>query len=352
MKGFGQVLDSRGAYIFYFQGFQKGEGNMKFIALLRHLSFIAVLFIISLGVCLFGTYSAQGYDLPAVNLGFTSFLDGGPPAGPGFYFTEYFQYYTSDRFNDENGDRLLPSTADEDLDVFISLNQFIYQTNWKIPFLGRPGLDVIIPYVAIDLDYGTAGPFEDNKDGLGDILVGPFLQWDPIMGKKGPIFMCRVEFQMIFPTGKYDSDRELNPGSNFFSFNPYFSGTLFLTPKWTLSTRVHYLWNDENDDPNRYFIGADDTQAGQAIHLNFCSAYEIWPKRLRIGLNGYYLKQLTATEVDGDDVGRREQVLGLGPGAVFHLSRDTHFFFNAYFETSVENRPEGERFNFRVVHHF
>lgn len=288
------------------------------------------------------TAPAWAFDQPSVNLGFTSFMDGGPPAGPGWYFTEYIQYYTADELVDYGPD------PDADVDAWISLNQLIYQSDQAVLFGGKWGIDVIVPLVYLDAD-ATA---PDNAGGVGDVLVGPYLQWDPIMGPNGPRFMHRVELQMIFPTGKYDDDKALNPGSNVFSFNPYWAGTYFFTPKLTATCRAHYLWNAENDDPFTGLPVVDDTQAGEAFHANFAVSYELMPKKLRAGVNGYYFRQTSDSEWDGDSVSGREQVLGIGPGALWSLSPDTHLFFNAYFESHVHSRPEGERFNVRLVHHF
>jgi hypothetical protein len=172
------------------------------------------------------------------------------------------------------------------------------------------------------------------------------------MGKNGPIFVHRFEFQMMLPTGRYSRNQVINQSSNVFSIDPYWAATVFVTPKWTTSWRIHYLWNDENDEP---FIayGPGKIQAGQAIHLNFASEYEVIEKRLRLGVNGYYLKQITDTQFNGaDQPGRREEVIGLGPGALYSFSQNDHIFFNFYQELGAVNRPEGQRYILRWTHHF
>lgn len=289
---------------------------------------------------------ALAYDQPAVNLGFTSFLDGIPPAGPGWYAAQYVQFYTADKLPD------LPFPGDPELDAWISLSQVIYQSPKALPTGASWGLDVIVPAAFFDLE--ADGTPLTAKDGLGDLLIGPYLQWAPVMGEKGPVFVHRIELQTILPTGEYDETRNINPGANVVSLNPYWAATWFLTPQWTLSGRFHYLWNAKNTDP---FAppgsGIRNTQAGSAVHANFATEYEVMAKKLRLGINGYALRQLGSSQVNGECTdGQKEQVVALGPGALWSFNADNHLFVNVYFEMDAQSRPEGERYGIRFVHHF
>ncbi len=299
------------------------------------------IFIVLLALTLFASPAFALFQ-PNVNLGFTSFLDGGPPAGPGHYISEYLQFYSADK--------LVVGGADvpADVDVTVLMNQYIYQSDQELLAGGKWGLNLMLPIV----DFDTNLP--DNGTGVGDILVGPYLQWDPIMGANGPLMLNRIELQMIFPTGDYDNTKALNQGSNHFSFNPYWAATVFLGPKATVSWRLHYLWNGKNDE----FTGAGsfpaevDLEPGQAVHANFAAAYEVMPKQLRLGINGYWFDQISETKIAGVDANDDEKVFAVGPGLVYHFSPDSHLFLNAYFESGAENRPEGDRYNMRFVHHF
>ena len=299
--------------------------------------------------------TVSAYDLPSINLGFTSFVDGAPPSGPGFYFTEYVQYWTADEFEDGASEPLFKTPLGEDLTAWISLSQVTYQSDTEVMLGGKWGIDVLLPYVSLDLSYDTQGPLFDNGSGLGDIWVGPYLQWDPIMGENGPKFMHRFSLGFIFPTGDYDVNKELNQSSNFFSFNPYWAATYFVTPRWTMTTRVYWLWNGKNDEPNRYVAaqGVSEVQAGQAIHINFASSYELIPGKLRLGINGYYLRQIKETEYDGvDQPGSKEKIMAIGPGMLYSFNKNAHLFLNTYIEREAKSRPEGERATLRFVYHF
>ncbi|MCG2973878.1 transporter, partial [Escherichia coli] len=88
--------------------------------------------------------------------------------------------------------------------------------------------------------------------------------FDPVMGAAGPKIVQRIEFQVNLPTGEYDRNKDINPGNNAVSLDPYWAATYWLNPKWTASTRIHYLYNFKNNEPGYAFGAADDIQAGQA----------------------------------------------------------------------------------------
>ncbi len=304
-------------------------------------------------LCFLTSSATFAYDQPVVNLGYTSFLDGGPPSGPGFYFQNYFQYYATHRFNDNKGKRLpFPKT---DLHVTADILQLIYLSKIKI-FGASLGVSAVEPTViSARVNDGLPKPTLKSTSGFGDLTIGPALQFDPIMRKKGkgPLFVHRLEFDVIVPIGHYDRTYAIMPSSHFWSITPYWANTLWITEKWAFSSRTHYLWNAKNRSPNVSFgPKVRSTQAGQAVYANLASDYA-FTEKFHLGVNSYFFYQFTKTKVDNVGVpAREERVWAIGPGLVYSITKNQFVFFNLYFEKGARNHTQGTNGILRYALHF
>jgi hypothetical protein len=285
-----------------------------------------------------GESPAVDIPLPTVNLGDTSFQDA--IAFPGWLVEETFSYYHANQFNDYQGHDRPGSNR---LTIMSAVTHVAWISNFRL-LGGFYGAEILVPLAV--LDFKTEFGPNDRDHGLGDISVSPFfIQW-PEHTLFGRPFFQRLDLLFKLPTGDYSSHSAVNVGSNIYSFNPYYAVTLAPTPRLEFSSRLYYLWNSENDDPF-FKLRANNTQPGQAFHVNAAASYEIF-KDFRAGVAGYALQQITDDKVDGNDqVHSKERVFGIGPGFKYKL--DTWLLYlNSYYETGAENRPEGVKVVFRI----
>lgn len=294
---------------------------------------------------------ALAYDQPQVNLGYTSFLDGGPPAGPGLYYQNYFQYYHSNLFTNDKGKRLpFPLTK---LDVTANIFQLIYLSSTQL-FGGNVGVSAVLPYVvSASVNEGLNNTVFKAQNGPSNLFIGPALQFDPILRNGKPFFVQRFELDTVVPLGRYHRDYTITPATPFWSINPYWAATLWLTEKWTAAWRLHYLWNEKTNRPTTSF-GPDvySTQAGEAIFGDIATSYGITDV-FHVGINSYFFYQITDTKVNGEGKpGRREKVWAIGPGMLYGLTKNQFLFFNLYFEQGARNRTQGTNALARYVVHF
>jgi hypothetical protein len=291
------------------------------------------------------SYSIHGYSLPYISLGLSSFLDGGPlRPSPGFYWIQYGQYYTTHKFLDAWG-KLLNGVRSPRFKSWYAISLFIYQFDTKI-MGAQPGMDIAFPFAlsphiskpnALDIDRAIGG--------LGDIGMGIYLQWDPIFYNKRPLFVHRLELFISAPTGtKINSPTVISPGNGFYYINPYWSGTLFITPNFSCSWRLHYLWSARNP--------LNNLQAGDAVYINYGIGWGTEDVYC-IGLNGYYLAQLRDDKQDGIKIAHsRERIVAFGPGGVYYFSPEDILLANLYIETMARNRTQGINFVLKFVKQF
>jgi hypothetical protein len=274
--------------------------------------------------------------LPPVNLGGTSFVDA--VAGPGLLIEPgVVEHYHANRFVDARGG-VIPGR--NSVDSWANLTHVAYITTHQI-LGGFYGAEFLLPVARVDINT-SFGP-KDIQSGLGDVIVSPLMIEWPGRSLFGKPFFSRFGALAVLPTGGYSANRAVNIGSNAGGAFAYYAFTVFPQPKWETSWRLNYLWNASNSEPFAP-LGAKSTQAGQAFHVNYAASYQAFPS-LRLGVNGYLLRQLTNHRMGSSGiVDSKEQVFAVGPGLVW-TSGFWSLFGNFDVETFVRNRPDGYRMN-------
>jgi hypothetical protein len=275
-------------------------------------------------------------QLPAVNLGETSFEDGF--ASPGWVLEEFPEGYIAGELRNPNGSRI-PGQS----------RLVTYSTTTHVVFVGKKRVlggwlaaEVLQPLV--DLDLRSSNGTSSRVSGFGDISIGPALQWAPKKIRDG-VFVHRFASIVTVPTRTYSNQRAVNIGNHFVAINPYYAVT-YERKRIEFSARAHYLWNSTNNDP--YIgLGIKSIQPGQAFHINYASSYEV-RKGLRFGFNGYLLQQTSDHRVNDVAIhDSKERTVGLGPGMQLG-GAGIWLHLNAYMETDVRNRPSGVKVTMRI----
>ncbi|MDU9037104.1 transporter [Pseudomonas corrugata] len=199
---------------------------------------------------------------------------------------------------------------------------------------GRLGIYVAQPWIKQEVAlFGMS----DTREGMGDTTISPIVLWD--MGKN---LTLAAAVEITVPTGEYSRDRLANTSNNFYTYKPLFSFTWLPTENTEVSIKTTYSFNRKNKDT--------DYRSGQIFHFDYSASYRL-TDNLRVGLNGYYLKQTTddkqfgrTVQFAGQDVddGVRGQVFAIGPALHLTFLKYASAEIRWAKEFDVENRPEGE----------
>lgn len=290
-----------------------------------------------------------------IDLGSSSFYDGFGGTDPGWVFLDYARWNHSTSIKDNAGENSA-LFVNPRIDSLSNLFHIVYISPIDIPG-GALTAEVLLPIVGFDTRFNPSGvELQNHGWDIGDLTFGVDYQSRRIPLGNGSILSWRFGLDFIAPIGGFDANKDLNPGSGFWSITPYLAVTLLPITKWEISTRIIYDYNLSTirgaDPPRIPGFTFHDGQAGQALVVNFASSYEVF-QGIRPGINGYWLLQITDDQTNGLDVpSARADSLYLGPGVSWQAAPKTVLNFNVYLPADVKNGPSGPQFNIQTIIQF
>jgi hypothetical protein len=276
---------------------------------------------------------------------------------PGFYYEQYNLLYTTDTYNDRNGDEVKsigPVTLDANVDSFAIAPTFIWSSSWKI--FGASYAAYIQPSIVnTSVQAGLSATTElgvnidESQWGFGDLYIKPI--W---LGWNRPHTALSLGYGVYAPTGDYSDGEPDNTGLGFWTHE--FQAGLTVFPWVHQGTAIMltgtYEIHHEKD-------GADITP-GDRFSLDYGVSQYIPVSKaetmlLELGLSGY--SQWQVDDDSGDDVIQvlkiKDEVQALGGQiGLTYVPWNAAFTFRYMKEYDAEARFEGSMYTLMFVKGF
>lgn len=243
-------------------------------------------------------------------------------------------YYGAD---DDKSVRSGKIEVDADLEFLMNFTTVLYKPELTL-FGGQYATGVFVPLVKAEVEATVAlgrvkQELDDKASGLGDIALIPLaLYWSA-----GSYHWSFSQF-IVTPTGSYDEADDINTSLNYWSFDPNFALTYLNEQAGKdLSFNLGYIYNTENDKT--------DYQSGQEVHLDVV-LNQFLSDSFAIGLQGFYLKQITGDDGDGAILGDfKAEAAGVGPALLWSRNfgkQNVTFIAKWLHEFHARKRLEGD----------
>ncbi|MBC3435890.1 transporter [Pseudomonas sp. BW16M2] len=247
-----------------------------------------------------------------------------------FAFNLYYNHYQARKLD-------ISSLGGKVEQVKITSDAIIPRLDYLSPlrlFGGRVGGYVAQPYMRQQVAmFGQ----RSRRESQGDVTLAPIILWD-----MGADLTLGAALEITLPTGDYEATRMANTSNNFYTYKPLLSATWLPSERSELSVKATYSFNEENHDT--------DYRSGQLFHFDYSASYRV-TDNLRLGVNGYYVKQTSddrqfgrTVSFMGEDVddGVRGQVFAIGPALHYTFLEYASIEARWAKEFAVQNMPEGE----------
>jgi len=263
----------------------------------------------------------------------TGGLNSGLQTPEGITYANYFIWYPTKKFKDQNGNT---AAIDFDINLLVDLNLLAYTT--KAKFLGATyGMAVAVPIVNTPVSLPRLGA-GISPTGIGDIYVEPInLGWKV---KKADV---KAAYGFVAPTGKFGATAGDTTTTDYWGHEITFASTIYLDK--TKLTQFSFNTNWEFHQKKRH----EDLKVGNNMTLE-AGVGKIFVKNqgkqlIQFGVVGYSEFQLTndsGTAVPALTANNKDRVFAIGPEfGVILPTKKFNFLARVLPEFGARNRTQG-----------